>query len=213
MSMFAHLPVPKPLNIHSAEAAEEWKQMRITWENYALATELKDKELQVQVATLLTIIGNVANRVFETFEWTDENDKTYIEQVLNKFETYTKPRINQPLERYRFNCRQQEPNESFNQYVTALRQLACKCDFSSVTPDELLRDRILFGITDCTFRECLLRVQNLTLKKALDICRAAEMSQKQLKEVEDLQEEQVNSVRHYKPRHPPEPEDKTKPAN
>ena len=147
--MFAHLPVPKPLNIHSAEAAEEWKRWRKTWENYALATELKDKELQVQVTTLLTIIGNDANRVFETFEWTDENDKTDIEQVLNKFETYTKPRTNVPLERYRFNCRQQEPNESFDQYVTALRQLACKCDFSTVTLGELLRDRILFGITDC----------------------------------------------------------------
>ena len=200
--MFAHLPVPKPLNIHSAEAAEEWKHWRKTWENYALATELKDKEAQVLVATPLTIIGNDANRVFETFEWTDENHKTDIEQVLNKFETYTKPRINIPLERYRFNCRQQESNESIDRYVTALRQLACKCDFSTVTPDELLRDRILFGITDCTVRERLLRVQNLTLKKTLDICRAAEMSQKQLKEVEDLQGEQVNSLRHYKPRHP-----------
>ena len=57
--MFAHLPVPKPLNIHSAEAAEEWKRWRKTWENYALATELKDKEPHVQVQTLLTIIGNL----------------------------------------------------------------------------------------------------------------------------------------------------------
>ena len=70
--------------------------------------------------------------------------------MLNKFETYTKPRTNIPVERYRFNCRQQDPNESFDQYVTAFRQLACKCDFSAVTPDELQRDRILFGITDCT---------------------------------------------------------------
>ena len=76
MSTFAHLPVPKPLSIHSAEVAKEWKHWRKTWENYALATELKDKEPQVQVATLLKIIGSDANRVFETFEWIVKNHKT-----------------------------------------------------------------------------------------------------------------------------------------
>ena len=44
-------------------------------------------------------------------------------------------------------------------------------------------------------------MQNLTLGKTLDICRAAEILQKQLKEVKDLQGEQVNSLRHCKPTH------------
>ena len=108
---------------------EHWRK---AWENYALATELKNKEPQVQVATFLTIIGSDANRVFETFEWTNENHKSDIAQVLDKFEIYTKPRTNIPLERYRFNLRQQEPNESFGKYVTALRQLASKCHFDAV---------------------------------------------------------------------------------
>ena len=135
MATYAHLPVPPPLNIHSADAAEEWKHWRKTWENYALATELDNKEPKVQVATFLTIIGSDANRVFETFEWTNESHKSDIAQVLDKFEAYTRPRANVPLERYRFNLRQQETNESFEKYVTALRQLASKCDFGAITPD------------------------------------------------------------------------------
>ena len=36
--------------------------------------------------TFLTIIGSDANRVFETFEWTNESHKSDIAQVLDKFE-------------------------------------------------------------------------------------------------------------------------------
>ena len=47
-----------------------------------------------------------------------------------------------------FYRRPQQAGESLDQYVTALRQLADRCDFTSETPDEVLRDRILFGISD-----------------------------------------------------------------
>ena len=107
---------------------------------------MKNKEPQVHVTTFLIFTGSDANRVFETFEWTNENHKSDIVQVLDKFEVYTKPRTNVSLERYRFNLRQQEPNESFEKYVTALRQLASKFHFDAVTQEKLLRDRILFGI-------------------------------------------------------------------
>ena len=132
MATYAHLPMPPPLHIHLADAAEKWKDWRKTWENYALATELKNKEPQVQVATFLTIIGSDANRVFETFECTNENHKSDIAQVLDKFEVNTKPRINGPLERYCFNLRQQEPNESPEKYVYTLTTSKYKCDIDAV---------------------------------------------------------------------------------
>jgi len=46
-----------------------------------------------------------------------------------------------PFERYCFNWRQQEEGKSYEQYRTAL----CKL---SITPDEILRDRLIFGIKD-----------------------------------------------------------------
>ena len=55
---------------------------------------MKNKEPQVHVATFLTITGSDANLVFETFEWTNENHKSDIVQVLDTFEVYTKPRTN-----------------------------------------------------------------------------------------------------------------------
>ena len=96
---------------------------------------------------------------------------------------YCNPRKNIPFERYLFNSRQQEPGKSFDRYVTSLRQIADKCDFGAITPDDLLRDRIIFGIADNKVRERLLREPELNLSKTLDICRASEMSQAQIKTV------------------------------
>ena len=70
-----------------------------------------------------------------------------------------------------------------DQFATALRQLADRCDFTNITPDEILRDRILFGISDGRVRETLLRKDGITLAKVIDTCRAAERSQAQMREV------------------------------
>ena len=52
-----------------------------------------------------------------------------------------------------FYRRQQQAGESLDQYAIALRQLADRCDFTNITPDEILHDRILFGISDGRVRK------------------------------------------------------------
>ena len=117
------LPPPQTLEIHDTQAAEKWKKFKRAWTNYALATELNTKSEAVQVATLLTVIGEEAREVFSTFtDWVDD-DEAKILPVLAKFEQYCQPRKNTPFERYRFNRRSQEQGESYDQYRTALRKL------------------------------------------------------------------------------------------
>ena len=114
--------------------------------------------------------------------------------VLEQFGLYCEPRKNIPFERYRFNRRCQEAGESYDQYRTALRKLAENCDFGSITPDELLRDRLVFGVRDSKTRECLLREPALTLKRAGKLCRFAESTGTQLRLVEDGQGAIVSAV-------------------
>lgn len=178
------LPPPPALEIHDANVAEKWKKFRLAWDNYSLATELDKKAEKVQVATLLTIIGEEARDVFSTFtDWENEDSQTKIDPVLQKFAEYCQPRKNFPFERYRFNQRVQEAGESYDQYKTALRKLAEGCEFNSITPDEILRDRIVFGIRDNKVRERLLRESKLTSQKTDEICRASESTAAQMKEV------------------------------
>ena len=71
---------------------------------------------------------------------------------------------------YRFNRRIQEPSESCDQHRTALLKLAEGCDFRTITPDEILRDKLVFGIKNRKVRERLLHEANLTLAKTDEIC-------------------------------------------
>ena len=82
-----------------------------------MATELNKKLEAVQVATLLTVIGEEVREVFSTFtDWAAEGNSSKIAAVLAKFEVYCQPRKNVPFERYRFNRRIQEPGETYDQY-------------------------------------------------------------------------------------------------
>ena len=58
-----------------------------------------------------------------------------------------------PFERYRFNRRTQEPGEAYVQYRRALRKLAEGWEFPTITPGEILRDRLIFGIKDDKVRD------------------------------------------------------------
>ena len=73
------LPAPQPLEIHDPQAADKWKKFKRAWENYALATELSKKSESVQVATLLTVIGEEAREVYSTFTgWAAGEDSSKI---------------------------------------------------------------------------------------------------------------------------------------
>ena len=169
-----------------------------------MATELSEKDEKIQVATLLTVIGEEAREVYSTFtDWESEGDNEKIEPVLTKFATYCKPQQNVPFERYRFNRRVQEPGESYDQYRTALRKLAEGCSFNTITPEEILRDRLVFGIRDAKVRRQLLRETSLTLKKTDEICRTSESTAEQMKIVEESSEsKQVNAVNQPSKREP-----------
>ena len=73
-------------------------------------------------------------------------------------------------------------------------KLADACDFGTITPEELLRDRLIFGIRDNKVRERLLRESHLTLAKTDEICRASESMLAQMKIVGDNTGPPVNAI-------------------
>ena len=63
------LPPPPPLDIDNTNVSEKWKRFKLAWDSYSLAIELNKKSEAIQVAMLLTIIGEDARDVFSTFTW------------------------------------------------------------------------------------------------------------------------------------------------
>ena len=71
-TLFA-LPPPAPLDIHDSNAAEKWKEFEQAWRNYSVAMKLHQEPETVQIATLLTVIGAEARKVFSTFTFGGDN--------------------------------------------------------------------------------------------------------------------------------------------
>ena len=69
------------------------------------------------------------------------------------------------------------------------------CAHDGITPDKLLRDCLVLGIGDDKVQERLLQVTDLTLQKAIDICKAAEQTSQQLKMMSSTSEEVVGVAR------------------
>ena len=175
------IPPPDILELNDGSTASNWRIWVSAWKNYTLATKLDKEEEARQVATLLAVIGKEANKVFRTFTWSSPDDAKKIVVVLKKFEEYCIPRENTIYERFLFFTRDQRESESVDQYLTELRQIAANCDFESITPDQLLRDRLVTGVRIAKVRENLLKEKKLTLEKAIDIAHAAESTAAQMK--------------------------------
>jgi hypothetical protein len=65
-------------------------------------------------------------------------------------------------------------------FVTSLRLKAKTCEFGE-QEESLIHDYIVLGCPDVRLQERLLRENDLTLTKTLQICRAAEATKEQMK--------------------------------
>ncbi|KAB0789999.1 hypothetical protein PPYR_15712, partial [Photinus pyralis] len=129
--------------------------------------------------SLLHCVGEEAREVFESFDLTEEEVKDP-DAIIKKFEGYFVPEVNQSMERHRFNTRSQAKNENIEAYLADLRKIASNCNFGNLK-NELIKDRIVCGVHDKRVKDRLLREQDLTLEKAVAICKAAEVTESMLK--------------------------------
>ena len=115
-------------------------------------------------SAFLYVIGQKGHNVYNAMNLDKSRDK--IDVLFNKFKEYCKPKQNITVERYRFNTQVQDKGEQIDRYITDLRLIAKNCSFGELE-DELVRDRIVCGINSDDVKQHLLRVQDLTLDKAL----------------------------------------------
>lgn len=187
-----YLQPPKELEL-SGNTAENWQNWEKQFKTYFAACELSGKTEETQVAVLLHTAGPEAQRVHETFVFSKEENKTDVNVVLRKFREYCEPRRNVVFERHKFWRRTQQTGETVDVFMTENRTLAKNCDF--VELDNMLRDKLVFGLREDSPRERLLRERDLTLQKAIDIARASELSRKQTQIMTSDNAERVDYVK------------------
>ena len=99
------------------------------------------------------------------------------------------------LARCKLHSKIQEPGETVQQFVTALKLLVKDCEYGQAE-DDIVRDRIVFGTKSAKVREKLIDIgSDLTLERAIEVARVDEVSVQQLKEMTDETEQGVHAVK------------------
>ncbi|KAF0300643.1 hypothetical protein FJT64_026892 [Amphibalanus amphitrite] len=97
-----------------------------------------------------------------------------LSDTIQAMEDHLRSQRNVILDRRDFFRRNQQPDESFDDYLIALKEISEFCDFCRHCTEDRLRDRIITGLHDETAVQTLLSEEDLTLQKTVDICRARE---------------------------------------
>ncbi len=175
------LKSPAPLCL-SGNVAENWKRFLQRLQLYLTATGSAAKDEKIQASIFLHVIGDEALEVYNTFTFENDEDKLKLTAIIKKFEEFCIPKKNVVMERFHFNQALQMIDESFDQFITRLKKLAQTCEFGTLQ-EGLIRDRVVVGLQDNSTRERLLRERDLTLDKAYQLCKAAELVKIQMKEL------------------------------
>lgn len=190
---------PKGLNLTAKNKAVNWKVYKQQWENYSIVAQLAKQTEEYRVALFLYSIGPEAVKIYNSFDLSDENRKK-LSEIIKGFDNFAIGETNETYERYVFNSRDQKEGEPIDAYVGELRTLAQSCNFCTCLNDTLIRDRIVLGIRDGSTRKRLLRQGKLTLQKCIEIAKSDEVSNNQLKNMDQPTQEDVHKVKFPKPK-------------
>lgn len=176
----------KPGNIKIiGNPSVDWIKWKNSFETFLVATGLETAPDRRKIAILMNLIGEDALDLMNNFSFTPATDKDVYAVVLEKFDEYCLPKKNLTVERFNFHNICQKEGEPFESFLTELKSKAAKCEFGD-QKNSLIRDRIVCGIRDKALQKRLLRDNNITMDDAVELCIAAETSERQARALQDL---------------------------
>ncbi|GBL73642.1 hypothetical protein AVEN_230646-1 [Araneus ventricosus] len=102
--------------------AKNWRKFKQQFTIYMKASGHDKKDSDVKVAIFLNAVGEKAIELVNTFDLQEEDRNDY-EKVLTAFENHITPKANVVVQRFIFNSRMQDIDESFDAFYTDLRKL------------------------------------------------------------------------------------------
>ena len=100
------------------------------------------------------------------------------------------------MQRFKFNTRVRNREESIADYVAALRSLTEFCEFKE-TLNDMIRGRLVCGVNDERIQRRLLAETDLTFDKALHLAQAIESADKDTKDLRVTRDSQL--IHYQKP--------------
>ena len=141
-------------------------------EDFQLLARLDSLPFKEQRAVLTSLLDDDWSRIVRHTLQVAADDG--IKDVLDAMEKHLRGQRSVLLDRREFYSRVQEPDESFDDFLCAVKEIAAYCGFCSVCEDVQFRDRIVSGTRDEEALKRMLLESDLDFQRAVDICRASE---------------------------------------
>ena len=177
------LTQPDKLDL-SVDRGASFRAWKTRWTDFCTLSGLSSQRKKVQLAMLRSCLSDDTIRIVENMGLS-ESEQSDISVIVERLERHAVGQVSQVMQRRAFNLRIQQAGESFDDYVTCLRDLSQDCGFCNSCRDSLIRDRIVVGICDSTVIRRLCAIQNLTLDEAIQICRSEECAARDASKITD----------------------------
>jgi hypothetical protein len=157
----------KQLNFSSASLAADWRIFKSQFTVFQVAKKFSKMSGEEQIANLLVLMGPDSVPIYEqfVFDETVSTKKKTLKNVMKMFDVHFEPVKNVIFERMKFNSMKQG-DMPIHQFITQLLTQADNCDYGAMKND-LVRDRIVVGVTDDKLRDYLIDMDNLDLQKCV----------------------------------------------
>ena len=162
-----------PLLDFTVDRYAAFKSWKTKWQDYVLLSGLKAKHEEFQAAMMRYTFSAETRNIYDSLNLSEAGSKKPA-RTMADMEDFAKGILNETLERHSSNSRKQEEGEKFDDFLTEIKLLSKNCKFYDACYPSLVRDRTVSGIFSDEVREKLLSEKDLTLEKAMEICRSKE---------------------------------------
>ena len=161
----------------------DFEAWRTQWTAYVNLSGLSEESAETKVQALNLCFSRETLTIVNNLGLTNEQKKD-VDAIIRAIKNHIDGHRNESMERHALRRRIQQPGETFDDYLVALRELAKTYSFcSEECAQKNIRDQIIEGINDGDTVEHLLRQPNLTLDTAINTCRAQEAAKRQRREI------------------------------
>ena len=153
---------------------EDWSIYADRLSNFFIANDITSTVKRR--ALLLTVIGQDTYSLLRDLVFPKKPEECEYDDIIKTLHDHFQPKRSVIMERFKFNTRVRQENESIATYIAELKQLAVFCEFGN-TLEDMLRDRLVCGVNDPRIQRSLLEETNLTFSKAKDIAQAMDLAE------------------------------------
>ncbi|CAI9719522.1 Hypothetical predicted protein [Octopus vulgaris] len=175
-------PVAVQMNLHptmnwdSIDIVEAFKKFRRK-SQLVFKSFLKGITDEEKVSYILLWTGEKGLDLFNSWDMS-ESDCNNPDTLLEKFERHLEPRSNHRIHRYEFQGLKQDPQETIDNFLSRLKNIAEKCKFRD--KEEKIVGQLIWGCAYKEVQKSLIGKDTLQLIEAVDTARAFEATTKQM---------------------------------